>query len=197
MRVQAANGVGEKFLLHSCCAPCSTHVINILKSFDLTVLYFNPNILPEAEYQRRLSEQKRFLAIKNIPMIDFGYDNSAFIQHVLRGREGEREGGERCALCYEMRMNQAADVAKTLGATWFGTTLSVSPHKNADIINNIGRRLQEKYGVRFFAADFKKDDGYKKSVAISHEYGLYRQNYCGCTAPSIDTKIAQNKGVTI
>ena len=173
----------EKLLLHSCCGPCSTTVLSFLvKYFDITVLYYNPNIEPRDEYLHRKSEQIRFIKEFNnehISFLDCDYDNATF-QNKVKGLEQEKEGGARCAVCFRMRMEKAAILAKDKGFTYFGTTLTVSPHKNSKVINEIGALLESIYGVKYLYSDFKKKDGYKKSIELSKEYNLYRQDYCGC-----------------
>ncbi len=173
-----------KLLLHSCCGPCSTAVISRLTDyFDITVLYYNPNIEPEAEYYKRKNEQIKFLnnykGTNSITFLDCDYDNEAFLK-IAKGLENEPEGGLRCHACYKLRLEKTVQIAKEKGYNYFGTTLTVSPYKNAQIINPIGKLLEEKYQVKFLYADFKKEEGYKKSIEMAKEYDLYRQNYCGC-----------------
>ena len=172
-----------KLLLHSCCGPCSTTVLSILvKYFDITVLYYNPNIEPFEEYLHRKEEQIRFIKEFNnehINFMDCDYNNQDFRRKV-QGLEQESEGGARCAVCFKLRLNYTASIAKKENFDYFGTTLTVSPHKNSDIINKIGSLLEKEYGVKYLYSDFKKKDGYKKSVEISKKYNLYRQDYCGC-----------------
>ncbi len=171
-------------LLHSCCAPCSSHAIDYLSDvFDITVYFYNPNIYPHDEYFKRLAEQKRFISAfpssKKVSFIEADYETDRF-EAVCQGYENAKEGGERCEKCFALRLAKTAQTAEALGLDFFGTTMSVSPHKNAEKINRIGQRLTEDCGVRFLVADFKKNDGYKRSIALSKEYGLYRQDYCGC-----------------
>ena len=173
-----------KILLHSCCGPCSTTVINILsKYFYVDVLYYNPNIEPEAEYIKRKSEQIKFInefkGNNPVGFIDSDYDNEMFMED-LHPLKDEKEGGARCSICISKRMEYTAKKAKELGYDFFATTLTVSPHKNSELINNIGKNLEEKYNIRYLYSDFKKEDGYLKSIRYSKEYDLYRQNYCGC-----------------
>lgn len=173
-----------KILLHSCCGPCSTECITRLtKYFDITVLYYNPNIEPQEEYEKRKQEQIRFIkAFKPINKLDFmdcDYDNASF-ERMTEGLEKEPEGGKRCHKCYELRLKKTANIAKEKGYDFFGTTLTVSPYKNSQIINEIGEIVSKNVGVEFLYSDFKKEDGYKKSIELSKEYSLYRQNYCGC-----------------
>ena len=172
-----------RLLLHSCCGPCSTTVLTLLvEFFDITVLYYNPNIEPMAEYEHRKKEQIRFIKEFNnehINFMDCDYNNQDFRRKV-QGLEQEREGGARCAVCFKLRLNYTASLAKKENFDYFGTTLTVSPHKNSDVINKIGSLLEKEYGVNYLYSDFKKKDGYKKSVEISKKYNLYRQDYCGC-----------------
>ena len=172
-----------KLLLHSCCGPCSTTVLTLLvEFFDITVLYYNPNIEPMAEYEHRKQEQIRFIKEFNnehINFMDCDYNNQDFRRKV-QGLEQEKEGGARCAVCFKLRLNYTASLAKKENFDYFGTTLTVSPHKNSDVINKIGSLLEKEYGVNYLYSDFKKKDGYKKSIEISKKYNLYRQDYCGC-----------------
>ncbi len=171
-------------LLHTCCAPCSSAVIERLKDyFDITVIYYNPNIEPYEEYEKRKAEQKRFLkeikSANKLDFIDADYDNDAF-KEMAKGHEDDPERGARCYMCYEKRISYTFNKARELGYDYFGTTLSVSPYKVSRWINEIGLKLQTE-DTLFLVADFKKKDGYKRSITLSNEYGLYRQNYCGCT----------------
>lgn len=173
-----------KILLHSCCGPCSSYVIsNLSNYFDITVVYYNPNIEPVEEYNLRKSEQIKLLkSIKTknkLDFIDSDYDNNLY-HEFISGLESEREGGKRCSKCFYLRLQYTAKLAKSMGYDYFGTTLTVSPYKNAYIINNIGNRLEHIYNIKWLISDFKKRDGYKKSIILSKEYNLYRQHYCGC-----------------
>lgn len=173
-----------RLLLHSCCAPCSGAVLEYLSEYFLiTVLYFNPNIYPEEEFLRRIAEQKRLIAelpCKNpVSFEEHGWQQQRFYVAV-RGLEEIREGGERCFACYRLRLEETARLAAEGGYGYFTTTLSVSPYKNAVKLNEIGEELAEKYGVAHLPSDFKKKDGYRRSIELSEKYGLYRQNYCGC-----------------
>lgn len=175
---------GERLLLHSCCGPCSSYVLDVLtKHFDVTLLYYNPNIYPAEEYQKRLGEQLRLIKEmpfeKSVSYMACEYDEDEFLQ-AAKGFEGEREGGARCEKCFHLRLKKTALEAQKNGFDFFTTTLSVSPHKNAQVLNEIGKELEKEYGVKYLYADFKKKDGYKKSVKLSEEYNLYRQDYCGC-----------------
>ena len=178
------DGKVPKILLHSCCGPCSTEVISRLTPyFDITVLYYNPNIEPKAEYEKRKKEQIRFInEFKPFNKLDFwdcDYDNDRFLE-MAKGLETEPEGGTRCHRCYELRLSKTAEIAKENDFDFFGTTLTVSPYKNSVVINQIGENLEKKYQIKYLYSDFKKEDGYKKSIAYSKEYNLYRQNFCGC-----------------
>ena len=172
---------GTPLLLHSCCAPCSSACLERLAEvFSVTMLYYNPNIDEREEYEKRKAEQIRFLKETGwAKILDCDYENEAF-EAMAKGLEEEPERGKRCYLCYELRLEKTARVAKEKGFEWFCTTLSLSPYKNAEWLNEIGRRVGEEYGVRFLPSDFKKKGGYHRSVALSNEYGLYRQDFCGC-----------------
>ena len=169
-------------LLHSCCGPCSSAVLERLREhFRVTVLYYNPNIEPEEEYLHRRAEQQRLLSLlgDDIGWLPCEYDHDAFTsfaQHMTN----EPEGGKRCLACFALRLNETAAQAKAHGFEYFTTTLSVSPHKNADNVNKAGEEAARRYGVRYLYADFKKKNGYLRSLQLSAEYDLYRQNYCGC-----------------
>ena len=172
-------------LLHTCCAPCSTAVIERLApNYNLTVLYYNPNIYPQEDYLKRKGEQIRYIKILkekgiNVDFLDCDYNQDEFF-NAVKGQEDEPEGGARCAICFALRLDYVARKAKELGYDIFATTLTVSPHKNAAVINDIGGRLAAKYGMPYFVSDFKKQDGYKRSIVLSRENNIYRQNYCGC-----------------
>ena len=180
----AGKGEIPTLLLHSCCAPCSSAVLERLsRHFRITVFYYNPNIEPSAEYQKRTAEHKRFLTLcRDVMPAGFRqgpYDPESF-ERIARGREQEREGGSRCRLCYELRLRRTAETAKREGFDYFATTLSVSPYKDAQALNEIGARLAEEYGVPYLFSDFKKKNGYLRSIELSRQYGLYRQDFCGC-----------------
>ena len=168
-------------LLHSCCAPCSSYVLEYLEPyFKITVLYYNPNIEPLEEYLKRKEEQINFIknVHPNIGIYDIDYDNSLY-HEVVSGFENDKEGGNRCYRCYKLRMEKCANIASDK-FDYFGTTLTVSPHKNANYVNEIGKELEKKYNTKFLISDFKKNEGYKRSIVLSREYNLYRQDYCGC-----------------
>lgn len=172
-----------RLLLQCCCAPCSSAVLEILvKYFDVTVYFYNPNIHPQAEYEKRLSQfPKLFKApfCEDVQMLDAPYDPEAFFA-VAKGKENEPEGGARCTECFKLRLEQTAKTAKEQGFDYFTTTLTVSPHKNAALLNEIGQALGEKYSVPFLPSDFKKKEGYKRSITLSKALDLYRQTDCGC-----------------
>ncbi len=180
-------GNGKKLLLHSCCAPCSSHVLTLLKEyFAITVLYYNPNITERDEYEKRVREQIRFIEALNhdtegtdISYMDGEYVPGLFLETV-KGYEHVPEGGARCKLCFEMRLRETARLAKEGGFDYFATTLTVSPLKNAALLNEIGLEMGECFGVEYLISDFKKKDGYKHSIELSAQYDLYRQDYCGC-----------------
>ena len=170
--------------LHCCCAPCSSYVLEYLVPyFRITVFYYNPNITPEEEYGKRVKELKRFIReagyTGQVSFLEGDYNPQVFFSAV-KGLETLPERGERCRICYRLRMEEAARNAAAHKADFFTTTLSISPHKNAVWINEIGQELEELYGVRHLPSDFKKRGGYLRSIRLSEEYGLYRQNYCGC-----------------
>ena len=178
--IAALAGGKPALLLQSCCGPCSSYVLEYLTQyFDVTLLYYNPNIQPEAEYEKRLFYQREVL--KHIPakLMACDYDGAAF-EAAVRGAEDEPEGGERCTRCFRLRLEETAKRAAAGGFSWFCSTLTVSPHKDAARINRIGAALGERYGVKWLPSDFKKRDGYLRSIRLSEEYGLYRQDWCGC-----------------
>jgi len=182
-----------KLLLHVCCAPCSSHVLELLnEQYDITAYFYNPNITEKEEYDKRLRELNRFVSeapfAKTVVVEDGGYEESLFFD-ATKGMEQEPERGSRCYVCYELRLRQAAKYAKVYGFDLFTTTLSISPHKNAAWLNEIGERVGKEYGIEHLYSDFKKKDGYKRSIELSKEYDLYRQNYCGCvfSKPKDDT----------
>ncbi len=182
--------VGKKLLLHSCCAPCSSYVLEYLMSFfAIMVFYYNPNIAPAEEYLLRKEQQKLLIGLMNetaankgsfvVQYVEGDYEPERYAEAVT-GLEGCAEGGERCYRCFELRLQKTADKAKELKADFFTTTLSVSPLKNAAKLNEIGERVGQEAGIVFLPSDFKKKDGYKRSIELSKDYGLYRQKYCGC-----------------
>lgn len=171
-------------LLHSCCAPCSSYVLEYLTNyFSITIFYYNPNISPKEEFEKRVIEQKRLLSelnVKNkISFIEGIYDSERFFE-MSKGLESLQEGGERCFKCYKLRLEETAKLAKEKSFDYFTTTLSVSPYKNAEKLNLIGDSLAKKYNIPYLYSDFKKRNGYKRSIELSKVYNLYRQDYCGC-----------------
>ncbi|NLC47855.1 MAG: epoxyqueuosine reductase QueH [Tenericutes bacterium] len=171
-------------LIHSCCGPCSSYVLEYLsKYFNITIYYYNPNIDSEEEYTKRLNEQVKIINLlskkSDIKLIEGKYEPQKYYEYI-KGLENEKEGNRRCIKCYNLRLEQTALVAKELNFDYFCTTLTISPHKDAKIINFLGKRLENKYDVSYLYSDFKKKNGYKRSIELSKEYDLYRQDYCGC-----------------
>ena len=171
-------------LIHSCCAPCSSYVLEYLSEyFKITVFYYNPNIYPESEYTKRIAEQQKLIREMKfrypVSFLAGEYDKEKFYE-MAAGMEDLKEGGARCMKCYELRLSEAARQAVAGGFEYFTTTLSISPMKNAQKLNEIGLRVGEEYGVKYLVSDFKKKNGYKRSIELSKEYGLYRQDYCDC-----------------
>ena len=185
--IQRLGGERKSLLLHSCCAPCSSAVLEKLQEiFEVTVFYYNPNISQDAEYRKRVEEQKRLIEAFNrknsdypIHMIDGDYEPQEFYK-ISKGLETCPEGGERCFKCYALRLEKTAQLAKEEGYDYFTTTLTISPLKNAGKLNEIGEEMAVKYQTAFLPSDFKKKEGYKRSIELSKEYDLYRQNFCGC-----------------
>lgn len=175
-------GIRPRLLLHACCAPCSSYVLEYLCSvFDITLYFYNPNIYPEKEFVFRHAELIRLLGEMGLPItiVSEKYDASQFFDAV-KGLENEPEGGERCFKCYELRLSAAVEHADKNGFDYVTTTLSISPHKNAERLNEIGKKLTEGKRVKYLFSDFKKNEGYKRSIELSKQYDLYRQDYCGC-----------------
>ncbi len=174
----------KRLLLHSCCAPCSSYVLEYLANYlEITIFYYNPNIFPKEEFHSRADEQEKLidqLTTKYPITFVKGDYNSKDFYHAVAGLEDEKEGGERCFVCYDLRLREAAKMAKEEGFDFFTTTLSISPLKNAGKLNEIGEKLSNEYGVSYLFSDFKKKSGYQRSVELSSQYGLYRQDYCGC-----------------
>lgn len=171
-----------KLLLHVCCAPCSSYVLDYLASyFNISLFFYNPNIAPIEEYDKRIIELNSFVDEfnKDIKVIPGNYDNKLY-EEMVKGLESEPEGGKRCLKCFHLRLEETAKKAKELNFDYFTTTLSISPYKNATALNSIGKNLEHKYNVNYLYSDFKKNDGYKKSIELSKKYQLYRQDYCGC-----------------
>lgn len=182
--IDKLDGRVPRLLLHSCCAPCSSYTLKYLSQFfDITVYYYNPNISPQEEFDKRFNEQKRLIDAMptqhkvDLVLGEYCYDN--FLE-IARGLEDAREGGERCFKCYRLRLEKTAQLAKKQGYDYFCTTLSISPLKNSQKLNEIGYEVAKKYGVEWLPSDFKKREGYKQSIELSKEYNLYRQNFCGC-----------------
>lgn len=177
-------GRTPSLLLHACCAPCSSYVLEYLSEyFSITVFYYNPNITEEDEYRKRVEEEKRLISemtLKNkVSFIEGRYDTERFFE-IAKGKENIPEGGARCFDCYRLRIAETARAAKENGFDFFTTTLSISPLKNAQKLNEIGAEEAEKVNIPYLFSDFKKREGYKRSIKLSAEYNLYRQNYCGC-----------------
>ncbi len=178
--LQSLEGTRPQLLLHSCCGPCSSSVIDDLRHyFELTVFFYNPQIFPEDEYERRREAQKILARAYGIPVVEGDRDEREFLHRTADVKE-EPEGGKRCSRCFYMRLEETARRAKEKGFPYIASTLSVSPHKDAKRLNAIGERVAHKHGVIWLPSDFKKRDGYRKSVELAKAYGLYRQDYCGC-----------------
>lgn len=189
--IDSLDGNVPKLMLHGCCAPCSSYCLEYLsKYFDITLLFYNPNISSFEEYQKRENEVKRLISllpqVHPVKFLSVGYDSTEF-EEMAKGLENVPEGGARCFKCYEMRMRKAAELAKEYGFDYFTTTLSISPLKSSQKINEIGEKLEKEIGVKHLPSDFKKKEGYKRSIELSAMYGLYRQNYCGCRFSVRDT----------
>lgn len=175
---------GEKLLLHACCAPCSSAVLERIGNFfEISILYYNPNITEKEEYEKRIVEIKKLISMIHpkykVSLIEGDYNPEKFFE-MAKGLEKEPERGKRCYKCYEMRLEETAKIAEKLGFNHFATTLTLSPHKNSNWINEIGEELTKKYNTKYLYSDFKKKNGYKRSIELSKEYNLYRQDYCGC-----------------
>jgi predicted adenine nucleotide alpha hydrolase (AANH) superfamily ATPase len=177
-------GAKKRLLLHVCCGPCSTHVIEVLRpEFEVSTYFYNPNIHPIEEYELRLEAMRKVSQMAGVPLVEGEYE----VEHWFRSTKGfetEREGGKRCSVCFRLRLEKTAVFARNVGYQYYATTLTVSPHKDARIINETGIELQKRYGIDFYEADFKKKDGFKRSCQLSKEYQLYRQHYCGCVFSS-------------
>lgn len=195
--IKKIEGSVPVLLLHSCCAPCSSYVLEYLSQyFRITLYYYNPNISPAEEYGKRVAEQKelirRMKTVYPVTFLEGKYEPERFYE-MAKGMEDLPEGGERCFGCYELRLREAAEEAVKIGADWFTTTLSISPMKNAGKLNEIGEQLAMEYGVRYLCSDFKKRNGYKRSIELSAEYGLYRQDYCGCVFSRMERERQKKK----
>ena len=196
-------GEYPKLLLHACCAPCSSYCMEFLRNyFDVTVFFYNPNITEEAEYQKRVLEEKRLIGEYNklegrkIEILEGEYKPSDFFDTV-RGFEDCKEGGERCRKCFELRLSETARVARDKGFDFFTTTLTISPLKNADVLNEVGEAAGKAWGIAFLPSDFKKKEGYKRSIELSKEYGLYRQDYCGCSFSKAQRELEKTADASI
>ncbi len=197
--IKSLFGKRKKLLLHACCAPCSSYTIEYLSVyFDITLLFYNPNISPESEYYFRAEELNRLT--KQMPLkhkvntVVFDYDYNEFLK-AAKGKEDLDEGGERCYSCYALRLEKTAEYAKENGFDYFCTTLSISPYKNAEKLNQIGGELSKKYGIKYLYSDFKKKNGYKRSIELSKEYNLYRQDYCGCEFSKKARELQKNNNI--
>lgn len=178
------NNEKPKLLLHVCCAPCSSYVLEYLnKYFNITVFYYNPNISTKDEYDKRYNEEQRFVKEypfeNEIKVINGKYDNEKY-EKLIDGFQDEKEGGARCFKCYRLRLEESAKYAKENNYDYFTTTLTISPYKNSKVLNEIGNELSQLYGIKYLYSDFKKRNGYKRSIELSHKYNLYRQDFCGC-----------------
>ena len=199
IEVLQRQGRVPRLLLHSCCAPCSSYVLEYLsRYFEITVFYYNPNIYPPEEFGKRVEEQKRLIAQlpaeHPISFLDGPYEPERFYE-MARGLEQIPEGGERCFKCYRLRLSETAEMARAGKYDYFTTTLSISPLKNAEKLNEIGGQLAKDYGVDYLYSDFKKRNGYKRSTELSREYGLYRQDYCGCVFSMRERRTQQKAAV--
>ncbi len=192
-----SDGTKPSLLLHACCAPCSSYVLEYLSQyFNITLFYYNPNISPEKEYRFRVDEVKRLISqmpcATAVFFIESDYEPDKFYE-IAKGSELEDEGGSRCFRCYRLRLEKTAEYADVHGFDYFTTTLSISPYKNAEKLNTIGAELSEKYNTQYLYSDFKKKNGYKRSIELSNEYELYRQNYCGCEFSKLAAERNKNK----
>ncbi|MCD8087183.1 MAG: epoxyqueuosine reductase QueH [Oscillospiraceae bacterium] len=190
-----------RLLLQSCCGPCSSYVLEyITQYFDVTLLFYNPNIRPEAEYDRRFATLKQLLSampMEHPPTLREQDWQGPVFEQAVRGMESLPEGGARCTVCFQLRLEETAKQAAEASFDYFGTTLTVSPHKNAPLINQIGEGLGQKYGVKWLPSDFKKRNGYLRSIQLSKEYGLYRQEYCGCGYPEKQGQMANGQPLPV
>lgn len=195
-----AQGVRPRLLLHSCCAPCSSYVLELLnRHFDITVFYYNPNIAPEEEFRYRAEEQRRL--IEQLPhegemTLKVGDYDADIFEALAKGMENVPEGGERCTRCFRLRLGKTAQMARDGGYDYFTTTLSISPLKDAQRLNTIGGELAQQYGVPYLFSDFKKKNGYRRSCELSQIYGLYRQDYCGCVYSKQERENSKSSIVT-
>lgn len=190
-----SSSVRPSLLLHSCCAPCSSYVLEYLsKYFEITVFYYNPNISPKSEYLHRVEEQQRLIneMCPTVKFLEGKYEHQRFIE-ISKGLENEPERGQRCHKCYKLRLEESALTAKKRNFDYFTTTLSISPQKDSSVLNSIGKELSEKYDIPYLYSDFKKKNGYKRSVELSAEFHLYRQNFCGCAFSRAEAEKRTNK----
>ena len=197
MRKNQAAGEKPSLLLHVCCAPCSSYVLEYLNEyFDITLYFYNPNIAPEKEYTFRSDEVVRLISqmpcAKDVKFVQAEYEYEKFLS-IANGLENENEGGARCFRCYHLRLEKSARYASDNGFDYFTTTLSISPYKNAEKLNTIGDELGQKYNIKYLFSDFKKKNGYKRSIELSKEYELYRQDYCGCEFSRLAAERMRNK----
>lgn len=192
----SAEGRKPSLMLHVCCAVCASYVLEYLYAhFDITIAYYNPNITEPAEYEYRLSELCRYVDETGMTQIRFApveYDPERFFE-IAKGREGDREGGARCSLCFDQRLRYTARLCREYGCDYFATTLTISPLKNAEVLNAIGLKVAEDEGVCYLPSDFKKKEGYKRSIELSRQYHLYRQNYCGCVFSQKEAEMRAQK----
>ena len=179
----------KKILLHACCATCSGHVLHILKEdgWNVTVFFYNPNIHPQEEYKVRMNELKEYCIKNKVSFIEAGYDTKRWFE-LTKGMESESEGGARCEVCYRMRLEKTAREAKENGFNAFASTLTISPHKKADVVNRLGKELAREYQIDFLEADWKKQNGFKCACEIAKKEDFYRQNYCGCSYSLLERK---------
>ena len=197
LRQLSDRGERPVLVLHSCCAPCSSAVLERLnEAFRLVVYYYNPNISPEGEFRHRSQEQQRLVSQMplngDVQVVEGEYDPERFYA-LVKGYEDAPEGGERCTICFEMRLRKTAEYARSIGAQYFTTTLSISPLKDAARLNAIGAQLAGEYGLKYLQSDFKKKDGYRRSIQLSAQYDLYRQDFCGCIYSKLERERAQNQ----
>ena len=193
-------GVVPRVLLHSCCAPCSSYCIELLsQGFYVTVFYYNPNIYPDEEYELRVAEQKRFISEfptgYAVDFIEGDFEKDRFYAEVARGLENEPERGRRCEKCFRLRLSTTARLAAQQGYDYFCTTLTISPQKDPVLLNKIGQEEGERYGIAFLPSEFRKCEGYKRSTEISREYGMYRQDYCGCVYSYNEAAARRSKAI--
>ena len=186
----------QKLLLHACCGPCSSYVLEYLsKYFEITIFYYNPNISPESEFIKRVEELKKLISVmpleNKVEVVVPDYDGKIFYE-TIKGHEQDKEGGERCYLCYKLRMENSCKYAKENNYDFFTTTLSISPYKNSDWLNEIGEDLEKEYDIKYLYADFKKKNGYKRSIELSKIYNLYRQDYCGCVYSKYQSELKRS-----